>query len=121
MSSESLRFINSGLLESNCAGDPAMMRDIITMGLQSVSKSITDAGIYLESEDCDKLARVLHKLRPSLCYCGINNLTDELMVLEKNIRDNNNLPALRERIMAMLDTLQQVHTEMEQKLSSLSG
>jgi len=119
MSVEHQRFINSGLLESNCAGDPAMMRDIINMGLMSVSKSIIDAGDHLDNKDWDKLARVLHKLRPILCYCGINSLTEELMLLEENIRDNKNMDAMRDRIMVILDTLQQVRTELEQQLSVL--
>ena len=120
MSENNQRFINPGLLESNCAGDPAMMRDIINMGLLSANKSIIEAGDHLDNEDWDKLARVLHKLRPVLCYCGIKDLTDELMFLEENIRDRNNLSSLRDRIMTMLDTLQKVHAELEQQLSLLA-
>lgn len=98
----------------------AMMRELINMGLQSVDNSIRGAGSSLKSEDWDNLARVLHKLRPVLCYCGINCLTDELVLLEKNARERNNLPELPQQVSAMISTLQQVQAEMENYMSSLS-
>jgi len=98
-----------------------MMRDLINLGLLSVSSAMTEAGNFLENEDWDKLARVLHKLRPVLCYCGIISLTDELLLLEGNAKERKDLPGLSVRMMKMLDTLQQVHDEMKQQLSSLSG
>jgi HPt (histidine-containing phosphotransfer) domain-containing protein len=114
-------FIDPELFKSNCAGDQSMMRDLINLGLLSVSSAMTEAGNFLENEDWDKLARVLHKLRPVLCYCGIISLTDELLLLEGNAKERKDLPGLSVRMMKMLDTLQQIHDEMKQQLSSLSG
>lgn len=115
------QFIDSDLLRNNCAGDPSMMRELINMGMLSVSNSLADAGSAMESEDWDKLARVLHKLRPVLCYCGINSLTNELLQLEENAKARKELPELSARITAMMDTLRQVHDEMEHHLSLISG
>jgi len=98
-----------------------MMRDLINLGLLSVSSAMTEAGNFLENEDWDKLARVLHKLRPVLCYCGIMSLTDELLLLEGNAKGKKDLPELATRMEGMMDTLQQVREEMEQQLTSLSG
>jgi HPt (histidine-containing phosphotransfer) domain-containing protein len=112
-------FIDAELFNSNCAGDLSMMRDLINLGLQSVSGSMTEARISLGNEDWDKLARVLHKLRPVLCYCGIISLTDELLLLEENAREKKDLPELSERLTVMMDTLKQVHDELEKQLSSL--
>lgn len=112
-------FIDPELLKSNCAGDRSMMRELINMGLLSVSNSIKDARSSLDNEDWDNLARVLHKLRPVLCYCGINSLTDKLILLEGNARERNDLPELTIQITAMMDILQQVHNELVNQLSSL--
>ncbi len=114
-------FMDPELFKSNCAGDLSMMRDLINLGLLSVSSSMTEASHSLTNEDWDKLARVLHKLRPVLCYCGIISLTDELLLLEGNAKGRKDLPELPARMMVMMDTLQQVHDEMGQQLSSLSG
>jgi hypothetical protein len=75
----------------------------------------------MESGDWDKLARVFHKLRPVLCYCGINSLTDELIHLEENARERKELPELSARVSAMMDTLQRVHEEMEHQLCLIQG
>ena len=121
MPAHNQNFIDTELFKSNCAGDQSMMRELINLGLQSVSTSMTEAGTSLENDDWDKLARVLHKLRPVLCYCGIMSLTDELLLLEGNARGKKDLPELAARMKGMMDILQQVHEEMEQQLSSLSG
>jgi len=121
MPAHNRNLIDVELLKNNCAGDQSMMRELINLGLQSVSTSMTEAGTSLENDDWDKLARVLHKLRPVLCYCGIMSLTDELLLLEGNARGKKDLPELAARMKGMMDILQQVHEEMEQQLSSLSG
>jgi HPt (histidine-containing phosphotransfer) domain-containing protein len=121
MTAENKRFIDPELLRNNCAGDLSMMRDLINMGILSVNSSLTDAKSSMENEDWDRLARVLHKLRPVLCYCGINSLTDELLVLEENAKQGKELRELSVKTAAMLDTLQQVHDEMEHHLSSISA
>jgi len=97
-----------------------MMRELINMGQLSVSNSIKDAGSSLDNEDWDNLARVLHKLRPVLCYCGINSLTDTLLSLEGNARERKDLPELILQVTAMMDILQQVHNELGDQLGSLS-
>ena len=114
-------FIDTELLKNNCAGDHSMMCDLIKLGMSSVSNSLAEGGSCLESEEWDKLARVLHKLRPVLCYCGINSLTDKLLLLEENAKERKDLPGLSTQMIEMLDTLQNIHDEMEQQLSSLSG
>lgn len=116
-----MSLMNLELLKSNCLNDQPMMREIISMGLQSVSGSMPDIKNFLESKDWDKLARVLHKLRPILCYCGINSLTDDLLLIEQHAKERKDLPELTVRITAIMDTLQQVRTELEQQLSSLSS
>ena len=116
MTTENEQFIDIELLKNNCAGDPSMMRDLINMGILSIQNSLADSRNFMESGDWDKLARVFHKLRPVLCYCGINSLTDELIHLEEKARERKELPELSTRVSVMLDTLQQVHDEMEHQL-----
>src|SRR5690554_570183 len=102
MITENGQFIDIELLKKNCAGDPSMMRDLINMGLLSIKNSLTDSRSFMESGDWDKLARVFHKLRPVLCYCGVNSLTDELILLEENARGKKELPELSMRVSVML-------------------
>jgi len=121
MATEKGQFIDLELLENNCAGDLSMMRELINMGILSINNSLDDSRSSMESGDWDKLARVFHKLRPVLCYCGINSLTDELMLLEENARERKELPELSARVAVMMDILQQVYNEMENKLLSIQG
>ena len=121
MTEHNQNFIDAELFKNNCAGDISMMCELINLGLQSVNSSMTEARNSLENKDWDKLARVLHKLRPVLCYCGINSLTNELLMLEENAKEKKDLSDLSARMTEMMDTLKKVHDEMGQQLSSLSG
>lgn len=98
-----------------------MMREIIDMGLQSVNDSLTGIDSFLEKKDWDNLARVLHKLRPVLCYCGINGLSDELLLLEHHAKERKELAEIPARTAAMIENLQQARAEMEQQRSLLSS
>ncbi len=116
-----MNLVDPQLLDKNCAGDPSMMRELINMGLLSINNSVTDIGSSLEAQDWDRLARVLHKLRPILCYCGINCLTDTLLHLEEDAKARKNLPELATHIQSMIGTLHLAKSELEQQLRSLSS
>lgn len=115
-----MNLLNADLLKSNCANDENMISEMINMGLQSMGDSISGIHTSLDSEDWDTLARILHKLRPILCYCGITSLTDELLVIEQNAKQKNDLSGLKEQIQKMLLNLEQAETEMKHQLSLLS-
>jgi hypothetical protein len=71
-------------------------------------------------EDWDGLARILHKLRPVLCYCGINSLTDRLLLVENNAREKKDMSQITGQVSALLNILEQVHDELKGQLASLS-
>lgn len=108
------------LLKSNCADDEAMMLEMLTMGLQSLGNSISGLHTSLKDEDWDTLARILHKLRPVLCYCGITDLTDELLEIEQNAKQRNDLDNVKIQINKMALKLEEAETEIKTQMSSLS-
>lgn len=116
-----MQLLNPELLRDNCADDQVMMREIIDMGLQSVNDALTGIDDLLEKKDWDNLARILHKLRPVLCYCGITNLSDDLLLIEHHAKERKELTEIPARIAAMVENLQQARAEMEQQRSLLSN
>ena len=115
-----MSLLDSDLLKSNCAGDEDMMREMISMGLQSLGETLTGIDTALQAEDWNNLARFLHKIRPILCYCGITSLTDELQEIEINAKQGNELPALKNRINKIITSLEQAQSEMQMQMSLLS-
>ena len=115
-----MKLMNIELLKSNCAGDEGMMRELISMGLQSLENSMASINTAINDKDWDNLARILHKLRPILCYCGVTSLTDELLLIEQNAKERKDLNALEEQMGNMSPALEQVQSEMQQQMSLLS-
>ena len=116
-----MNLMDAELLKSNCADDKGMMLELLTIGLESIDRAITGIHTNLEKQDWNELARAVHKLRPVLCYCGITSLSDDLLYIETNAKEQNNLAELVKLSAPVLDKIRVARTEVEQYLVKLSA
>lgn len=113
--------INLEVLKNTCAGDQGMMKEMLNMGLFSVSTALTDIGSAIADQQWDHLARAVHKVRPVLSYFGISSLNDDLLAIERNAKERRELAGLPAQVGTMTRRLEELHTELEQRLSDFRG
>lgn len=113
--------INLEALKNTCAGDQGMMKEMLNMGLFSVSTALTDIGSAIAGQQWDHLARAVHKVRPVLSYFGISALNEDLLTIERNAKERRELIGLPAQVGTMTRRLEELHTELEQRLSDFCG
>jgi HPt (histidine-containing phosphotransfer) domain-containing protein len=82
------KFIDLERLNANCSGDDTMKKELLTMGIDTISKSINNIRKSLNNQDWHTLAKTLHQLRPVLSYCGVINYISGIEKIEQDIINN---------------------------------
>lgn len=82
------KYINLDRLESNCAGDTTMKKELLGMGIDTINLSNQKIKEFLNSQDLDNLAKTLHQLRPILSYCGVISYLENIEKTEQDIINN---------------------------------
>ena len=82
------KFIDLDRLNTNCGDDVSMKKELLNMGLETISSSNQQIKELLDKQDWQNLARTLHKLRPVLSYCGVINYLIDMEKMEQEILTN---------------------------------
>lgn len=82
------KYIDLDRLNTNCSGDTLMKKELLDMGIDTISISTQKIKELLDSQDWQNLARTLHQLRPVLSYCGVINYLADIEKIEKDIINN---------------------------------
>ena|SRR3989304_2934321 len=114
-----MNLVDFAKVQANSGGDRELQRELLTMGLERINASLAEMEATVASQDWDGLSRSIHKLRPILCYAGIESFNEELIGLEKDAREMTGLAEIPARIGKMTGNLHQARCELEQVLSAL--
>lgn len=116
-----MSLVDLNKVKENSGGDRDLLLELLRMGLERIDASVPEMQGAVASGDWEGLARTLHKLRPILCYAGIDAYTVELTELEKHAKSGTGLPELPGRIMSMTGNMQDARRELERVLSELKS
>ena len=111
--------IDSEILSSNCAGDRRMMRELIAMAIESMSRALLELDAGMLERDWGRIGRTVHKLRPVLAYCGVATIADELLRAETDAREQTNLAELETRMPGLIRVLRDIGVELEEYSATL--
>ena len=114
-----MSFVELEKVKANSGGDQLLLLELINMGIERIDTSLTDMKVSVQTRDWDSLSRSIHKLRPILCYAGIDAFNDELIELENNTRQQTGLEEVPVRIGKILENLCLARCELEHLLSEL--
>jgi len=106
-------------VKTNSGGDKDLLRELISMGLERINSSLVEMDTQVTGQDWDGLSRTIHKLRPLLCYAGIDSFTEELIGLEIDAREKTRLAEMSARIGKIAENLRLARCELERLLSEL--
>lgn len=106
-------------VQASSGGDQELQRELLKMGLERINSSLAEMEAMVADQDWEGLSRSIHKLRPMLCYAGIESFNEELIGLEKDAREKTGLKGIPARIGKMTGNLNLARCELEQLLSEL--
>jgi len=81
------------------------IKEIVSAFLESMPSTISNIETQLVKKDWDQLARVVHKIKPTITLMGIHQLKDKIILLEKetkNGQDENTIQTLASEVSKFL-------------------
>ena len=114
-----MNFVDLEKVKANSGGDQELLHELISMGLERIDASLIEMNISIRDQDWDGLSRTIHKLRPILCYAGIDAFTGELILLETNTKTKTELAEVPARIGQIIENLRLARCELDSLLSEL--
>jgi len=114
-----MKLVDFEKVKANSGGDQELQHELIKMGLDRINTSLPEMEAQVAGQDWDGLSKTIHKLRPILCYAGIENFNEELIGLEIDAREKKELTEIPSRIKKINEDLQRARCELEDLLSEL--
>ena len=77
------------------------IKEIVSAFLESMPSTVLDITAQLAKKDWDQLAKVVHKIKPTITLMGIHDLKDKIILLEKETRngqDENTIQTLANEV-----------------------
>jgi len=104
--------VDFSYLEKVSGNDKDFVREIADAFINSIPGSIQELNGYLENEDWIGLARVAHKIKPSITLLGVHNLKDKIVKLEEEAKLQRNPQQINK-------LSKEISTELNETLESL--
>lgn len=104
--------VDFSYLEKVSGNNKDFIREIAEAFIKSIPGSIHDMERYSENENWSELARVAHKIKPSITLLGVHNLKDKIVKLEDEAK-------LRKNPWQINKLSKEISTELNETLESL--
>lgn len=82
--------VDFSYLEKVSGNNKSFIIEIAEAFLKSIPTSIQELGTYSDNENWTELARVAHKIKPSITLLGVHNLKDKIVKLEEEAKRHKN-------------------------------
>lgn len=83
--------INTKLAIEKSNGDSELAKELFTMLINELPKSLDNLKLSLQSNLFQELLEHAHKLHGSTAYCGVSDLKSAAYKLENSIKNNNKI------------------------------
>jgi HPt (histidine-containing phosphotransfer) domain-containing protein len=93
-------------------GDKALMRKYIGIYLINVPAMVEKMKLAAEDKDYDSMYTYVHTFKPQVKMMGIVNLLDSIDDLEKELKEQKNLPGIDARIAIMISDIEESEIEL---------
>ena len=82
--------VDFSYLEKVSGNNKSFIKEIAEAFLKSIPTSIQELNKYSDNENWTELARVAHKIKPSITLLGVHNLKDKIVKLEEEAKRHKN-------------------------------
>ncbi len=112
--------VDFSYLEQVSGNNKSFIIEIAEAFLKSIPTSIQDLNNYSENENWIELARVAHKIKPSITLLGVHHLKDKIVTLEEEAKSHKNPWLVNKLSKEISSELQETLNAIETKISSYS-
>ena len=107
------KLVNLDYLKSIFKDDTAQINKMISIFIEQIQTAIKEIDAEYKVLNLDRVAQIVHKIKPSIDNMGIVVLKDVTRFIEKAAKQNNNSPELSSNINTLLNTLKKVIEELK--------
>ena len=108
-----MKHIEIDKIKQNCSNDRVMLLELINIGIKRIDGCQDEINKALSEEEWDDLARIVHKLRPILFFCGITSLDKDLQAIEKDSKARVSLADMPDKIAQLYSIMQEAGQELD--------
>ena len=108
-----MNLIDISIIQRNSGNDDKIALQLLDMGLTRIRESIDEINNTYNNSDWELLRRCVHKLRPMLNFCGITGITEQLLEIEKNIKEKQEPDVGKEEIDGIIEFLCKARDEAD--------
>ncbi len=112
------QIVNLRYLETVCEGDRDFMQEMIVAFLETIPQSIRELQVAANAEDWEQLARVAHKMKPSIAFMGIEPMKILVADIETMAKSGSPSPHLPQLVLEMGALSQTAITELQEALKT---
>lgn len=106
-------------LETVCEGDKEFMREMIQAFVSSVPGSINEIKTLASGGEWAEVAKVSHKMKPSVTFMGIEPMKEKIVELETGAKKGDEPVMLQKLIGEIEQIVQRAIIELNAALESL--
>lgn len=106
-------------LEKVCEGDKEFMQEMIEAFIETTPESISDLNSASLSRDWEQVARVAHKMKPSVAFMGIEPLREMVLEVESLAKEGREGDHIKELLRQVGELSNQAIEELKLALNNL--
>lgn len=95
------QIVNLRYLETVCEGDRDFMQEMILAFLETIPQTIKELQVATNAEDWDLLAKIAHKMKPSIAFMGIEPMKTLVADIETMAKSGSPGPHLPQLVLEM--------------------
>ncbi len=113
------KIVDLSYLEKVCEGDREFMREMIEAFIETVPESLEEAAAASTKKDWASLARLVHKMKPSISFMGIDSLKADVLELEAAAKEGKQVDVILKLLEKVRATALQAIEELKVALQAL--
>lgn len=113
------KLIDLSYLEKVCEGDSEFMQEMISAFIETIPETLVEMKNANAAADWPGLARIAHKMKPSVAFMGIEELKSNILTLEALAKEGTNTKEIIHLVDQVNVTANQAIAELKEAQKSL--
>ncbi|WOK08833.1 Hpt domain-containing protein [Imperialibacter roseus] len=110
--------IDLSYLEKVCEGDTEFMKEMIEAFIDTIPENLTEMQSAHDAADWPLLARIVHKMKPSIAFMGIEELKANVLELEALAKEGKKPAEIKVLVNKVDGTTTQAIAELSELLKT---
>ena len=106
-------------LETVCEGDKEFMQEMIQAFLTTIPDNMNEIKTLAGSGEWAELARVAHKMKPSVTFMGIEPLKEKIVAMESAAKQGTDITLMKQMIGEIETIVEQAVVELKRLVDEI--